>query len=131
MIIDSHALYWWLEDESRLSPKVAEIMEEALADRRVIYVNPVTFCELRYKQVQGELETRIPVREWPDLLARFSFFVCVDLGPRDFLRAAELEWEHRDPADRLIAVTAEKLGMPVLTIGREFHGLGCPVEAIW
>lgn len=48
-----------------------------------------------------------------------------------WLKTADLEWDHRDPADRIIAATALKFGEPVLTRDRRFHDADSPVKAIW
>ena len=37
------------------------------------------------------------------------------LSARIAVMAAELEWQHGDPADRLIIATARELGCPLLT----------------
>lgn len=44
---------------------------------------------------------------------------------------AELDWDQRDPADRIIAATALAQGVAVLTKDAMFHQPGCPVEALW
>ncbi len=47
-----------------------------------------------------------------------------------WVRNLELEWEHRDPADRTIVATALILGLPLLTKDdaiRSYDG----IESIW
>ena len=53
------------------------------------------------------------------------------MGSDLWLDLAELAWDHQNPADRMIAVTALKLGLPVLTKDRKFHESDSPVMAVW
>jgi PIN domain nuclease of toxin-antitoxin system len=48
-----------------------------------------------------------------------------------WLATAELKWSHRDPADRMIAATARRFGMAVLTTDGKFHDEDSPVKAVW
>ncbi len=132
MIVDSHALLWWLEGSPKLSTRAASVFADAETSGNRLIVNPVTFWELRRKQLQGKLETRRPVDEWPEVLRTlFPWIAVIDVGSALWLALAELEWSHQDPADRLIAVTALKLGLPVLTKDDRFHRSDSPVEAVW
>jgi PIN domain nuclease of toxin-antitoxin system len=55
----------------------------------------------------------------------------VDVIPEIWLLAADLDWTHRDPADRIIAATALLHGVPVLTKDQVFHAEDSPVKAVW
>lgn len=119
MIVDSHALLWWLEGSPSLSKRAAEAFENAESKRSRLIVNPVTFWELRREQLQGKLETRRSIDQWPDILRNLLPWIeVIEVGSDLWLALAELAWEHQDPADRLIAVTAMKFGLPVLTKDR-------------
>ena len=48
----------------------------------------------------------------------------------DWLVVAEMDWENRDPADRIIAATAIRPGVTVVTVDEKFHGEGSPVKAV-
>ena len=45
--------------------------------------------------------------------------------------SADLRWDHKDPADRIIAATALAQGVAVLTKDARFHRGDSPVEAEW
>jgi PIN domain nuclease of toxin-antitoxin system len=83
------------------------------------------------KELRGLLQPRTPVREWPRLLGRIHNFEILDVDTDVWIRAAELDWPHRDPADRIIASTALRLGVAVLTKDRVFHSADSPVDAVW
>ena len=48
-----------------------------------------------------------------------------------WLRVAEMEWQNRDLADRIIAATALHLGVPVVSVDEKFHRNDSPVQAVW
>jgi len=131
MVIDSHVLYWWLDGFPRLSKRADEVLREARDADAPLLVAPVTFWELADKERRGRFSSRRPVREWPGLIAKVPWMEVVDTDASIWLAAAELDWAHRDPADRIIAATALAHGVPVLTKDRVFHRKGCPVEAVW
>lgn len=131
MILDSHSLLWWLEGDPRLSDQAARVIEEGRLGKRPLIVNPVTFWELRLKKVRGILEVSTPVPLWPALLQDLPWIEVIGVETDLWLALADLDWSHRDPADRLIAATALKFRLPVLTKDRRFHASDSPVEAVW
>lgn len=131
MVIDSHILLWWLEAPALLSREASFRMQSLDRDDAVVFVSAVTFWELRLKEAKGRLEPKLPVNRWPQLLAKHPQLRILGVGVEEYLLAAELDWDHRDPADRIIAATALRRGVPVITKDRVFHQRGCPVEAVW
>jgi PIN domain nuclease of toxin-antitoxin system len=131
MVIDSHVLYWWLDGHPRLSARALSVIENAAAGGPPLLFSPVTFWEFGLKERVGKFSARRPVREWPEILEPVGWIAAISTDTRIWLKAAELDWSHRDPADRLIAATALAHGVPVLTMDRIFHQPGCPVEAVW
>lgn len=70
-----------------------------------------------------------PVLEWrEDLLARGIAEVPVDGSIA--AQAGGLNWEHGDPADRIIVTTAMRLGASLLTADRKILGWRGPVDLI-
>jgi PIN domain nuclease of toxin-antitoxin system len=51
------------------------------------------------------------------------------LSPSAALAAALLDWEHRDPFDRMIAVVARQEDLLLIAADTAFDGLG--VERLW
>lgn len=131
MVIDSHTLLWWLDDDERLSPTARRILENESAAPDRLVVSAVTFWELRLKEIRGQLEPRTPVDAWPRLIGRMPHMRIEEVRVSHWLRIAEMDWENRDPADRIIADTALQLGMPVMTMDKKFHRAGSPVNAVW
>lgn len=131
MVIDSHTLLWWLDGDDRLSSKARQILEDESAAPGSLFVSAVTFWELRLKEVRGRLTPRKPVPTWPALIHRLPHLRIEEVRVGHWLQVAEMEWENRDPADRIIAATALQLGVPVISVDEKFHRKDSPVKAIW
>lgn len=131
MVIDSHTLLWWFEGGEKLSPMVREILSGIGEGEREFIVSAVTFWEFRLKELRGQLQPKRPLREWPDVLIQTGNVSLMDVSTEIWFLAAELNWDHRDPADRIIAATALKYGVPVLTKDIRFHESDSPVKAVW
>lgn len=64
----------------------------------------------------GKLRFDRPVAVWIEqALGEDARLELLPLNPRVAIAAAELEWEHRDPADRLIVSTALMYESPLAT----------------
>jgi len=131
MVIDSHALLWWLDGDSRLSPRAKQILENESAEPGSLVVSAVTFWEFRLKEVRGRLTPRKPVNLWPEFIRRMPHMRIEEVKVGHWLRVAEMRWENRDPADRIIAATALHLGIPVMSVDEKFHRNDSPVKAVW
>lgn len=131
MVIDSHVLLWWLERPEKLSVEAAREMKRLESGEPGFLVVSVSFWELRLKELRGQLEPRVPIREWPRVLRPIRNLEIIDVDADLWLRSAELKWDHRDPADRLIAAAALRESVPVITKDGRFREPACPVEVVW
>ena len=62
MVIDSHALMWWLEGSEELSEIARDILDEAEERAERHRVCAVTFWEMRWQEVRGQLQPKLGVR---------------------------------------------------------------------
>ena len=111
IVLDTHAWMWWASNDRHL-PAAARRRIEA-ADE--VGVAAISCWEVAMLVRQGRVELDREALSWVrDALAlpRVAF---LELTPAIAVRAATLEWEHRDPADRLIVTTALMFGVPLLT----------------
>jgi len=131
MVIDSHALLWWLEGSDALSARAAEVLNGGASRGVRLLVPAVVLWEMRLKERRGLIDPRTPVTAWPVLLRKLDHIEIVATVVEIWLMAAELRWDHRDPADRIIAATALHHGVPVLTKDGRFHVADSPVAAVW
>lgn len=119
ILLDTHALLWWAVDPKQLSPAAADLAREM--ERQGGYASSISLWEIGIKVQRGSLELPISVEEFA---ARLELGGVVDLVPVDtrvWLRTLRLDWDHRDPADRVIVATAQMIDVPILTKDQTLH----------
>jgi PIN domain nuclease of toxin-antitoxin system len=113
LVVDTHALVWYLSGpERRLSPRARRAFSEAGAGRSSIHVPVTVLMELVLLEQRGRL--RISYRALREQLALRPGFPLEATNPEDVDEARALGMLV-DPFDRLIAGTARRLGLPLLT----------------
>lgn len=116
VLLDTHAWVWSFADPDRLSPRAAR----AITDAASVRVSPISFFEIGQKVRVGKWPEMAPhLSDLPDLLARQGG-VAAPFTPAIALDAASLDWDHRDPFDRLIAATARVLDLGLVTCDPAF-----------
>lgn len=124
LLLDTCALLWLASGSRNLSKSA----RAAIADAQVVYVSPVSAWEIAVKVAKGKIVLPCPAREWFDAIVRLYDIDVLKLSYDDMMRAAELPWHHKDPADRFIIATALKNGFTVVTADGNFSKYG--VKAI-
>ena len=108
LLLDTHALLWWLSDWAQ----IAESTREAIADPdNEVFVSAVSGWEIAIKKANGRLAA-------PSNLAA----VVEDKGFTHLLltfeqaeRTAALPDHHRDPFDRMLIAQAQAEGLVLVT----------------
>jgi PIN domain nuclease of toxin-antitoxin system len=127
MLVDAHALLWWLGADRRLSTNAREAIEVAEDP----LVGAGTLMEIAIKRSLGKLEID---EDWPAQITRDGFGVLA-IAWAHVLRLQELPFPqlagkpHRDPFDRLLAVQALTEGVPVVTRDPALAAYG--VAVLW
>jgi PIN domain nuclease of toxin-antitoxin system len=126
VLVDTHALLWWLFDPSRLSPTARGILEDAASPK---LVSMATLWELAIKISTGKLGwSQVTVRDIAGQLIEQEF-TLLPVRVEELSRVESMERLHRDPFDRLLIAQAWKLGVPLLTQDRMIRRY--PVRTIW
>ena len=125
VVLDTSALIFWTLDRDRLSDAAAAAIVEA--DR--ILVSSISIWEIGIKVNRGGLSIPLTVREFADRLIQVDRVELLPVDTATWLKNIELDWAHRDPADRTIVAVALLHGCPLVTSDRairNFYG-----NAIW
>lgn len=124
ILLDTATLLFWTFDPDKLSVPAKEAIEQA--DK--IAISSISVWEIGIKAKKGHLAIPLPLAEFVSRLKR----VGVEIIPVDeqiWLANVNLNWSHRDPADRTIVATAMLNSFPLITpdhLIQAFFG-----EAIW
>jgi PIN domain nuclease of toxin-antitoxin system len=127
LLVDAHALLWWLGADRRLSANAREAIEAAEDP----LLGAGTLMEIAIKRSLGKLEID---EDWPQQTGRDGFGVLA-IAWAHVTRLQELPFPelagkpHRDPFDRLLAAQALSDGVAVVTRDPAFAAYG--VAVVW
>jgi PIN domain nuclease of toxin-antitoxin system len=102
-----------------LSARAVETIEQA----EDVFVSPISLFEIGQKVRIGKWPEMVPfVGRLPDLLQEQGGRIAA-LTPQICLNASMLDWQHRDPFDRIVAATAIENRVAILSADAVFDGL--------
>lgn len=119
VIIDTHVLAWSLITPAKLSGAAIAALEGASQ----ILVPPSALHEISLKVRNGKWDDMIAHAGHLDRLCSDQGFFFAPYTARMAMAAGSLDWEHRDPFDRMIAATALELSFPLISKDDAFDGL--------
>lgn len=99
LLLDTHVVLWWLEDDPSLSPAALE----AIGDPdQTVYLSSVVVWEIRIKEAIGKLDLPPTFREVLD----DQPFVELPVSVEHAHGVSLLPPIHRDPFDRMLVAQA-------------------------
>ena len=117
LLLDSHAVYWWMIGSVRLSETARELI---LDDANTLLVSAVSIYEIELKAKRGRVE--LPPQELRAALRRNAVEdLAITHSHAEY--AAHLEWDHRDPWDRLLAAQALLESCALVSVDEVFDGI--------
>jgi PIN domain nuclease of toxin-antitoxin system len=118
ILIDTHALIWFMFGDPRLGPRTQEHIQKAM-DEGQASVAPISFWEAAMLVRKGRIALGQPTQKWVDGLMAGGIKIAA-LSPDIAVKAGELSDEiHGDPADRIIVATAQLLDRLLITSDRK------------
>jgi PIN domain nuclease of toxin-antitoxin system len=124
-LLDTATLIWWVMG----SPRLSLAARQAIAGAETVHVSSITAMELSTKFRIGKLaEAALLVREFSTRMDDEGFLPLPLEAPHALL-AGQIEAEHRDPFDRMIAAQALAEGLVVISPDTAFDALGA--QRIW
>ena len=121
LLLDTHALLWWLIDDPQLSP----VARDAVANlANEVYVSACSGYEIAYKQKLGRLPT-FP-ESLLDRVAR-ERIGTLPISLEHAVAAAALPGSHRDPWDRIMTAQALAEHCYMVTVDQVFADYNVPV----
>lgn len=126
LLLDTHALIWWLNDNPRLSPVARAAIVDPAND---VFVSAATAWEMATKVRRGRLPEAVQVVADFHKLLDAQEFEPLMMSTRHGLMAGGLPGDHNDPFDRMIAAQAIAEAMSVITIDPAIAGMGATI--VW
>jgi PIN domain nuclease of toxin-antitoxin system len=108
LLLDTHVLLWWLNDDSGLSDKARKVISDG---RNVVFVSAASIWEIRIKQALGKL--RLP-KSFRETLQQQPF-MALPVTTEHAHAIFGLAEHHRDPFDRMLVAQAKVEHLALVT----------------
>ena len=126
LLLDTHALIWWLTDSRRLNRMVRRAIYDPANEK---LISAASAWEIATKHRLGKLpEAETVVPDLPGTIADQGFSelpITVD----DAMRAGQLAGHHTDPFDRMLIAQALARNIPLVSNEQVFDRYG--VRRLW
>lgn len=126
LLLDTHALVWWMSEPDRLSATALS----AIRDRdNEIWISAASAWEIATKYRLGKLPSLGPVINNLAAQIQAEGFEFLDISFAHGNLAGTLRHDHRDPFDRLLIAQSLSDGLPLVSSEALFDEFG--VDRLW
>lgn len=130
IVLDTHALVWWVSGDPQLSRPAQEAIETQREGGEIL-ISAISAWEVAMLVKAGRLTLTIDAAAWLGIVARIPAIRFVPIDVRLSLLSVDLPGAfHKDPADRLIVATARHYSVPLVTADLKIRHYS-HVHTIW
>ncbi len=122
LLLDTHTLLWWINDDPRLDVSVIDAIN---SDENDVWVSIVSLWEIAVKIRSGKMS--VDVKEVEREIAAIGFTMLA-IATRHLDILIGLPMRHRDPFDHLLIAQAIGEKATLVTADREIRGY--PVDVL-
>lgn len=127
LLLDTHVFLWAVSEPKRLSSKARSSITKL---ENQIFVSPVTAYELSYEHRQGKLPFGAAIVTSFGRQVAHLYASELAVSSPHTLAAGQLDWDHKDPFDRMLAAQAMVEGLTLVTADENLQAFG-PVATLW
>ena len=130
IVLDTHALVWWVTGDLSLSKKAKNAIARELAGGEIV-VSSISAWEIAMLVAREKLVLTMDVDSWLVTVGEIEAVRFVPVDVEIATKSVALPGEfHDDPADRMIVATARKLAAPLVTKDAKIRNYP-HVKTIW
>lgn len=126
VLLDTHALLWWLFADRRLSSRARAVLRDT---QNRVSVSSASAWEIATKYRLGRLDSARPLVDDYGALIRKAGFEELPVTSAHAIRAGSWDVAHRDPFDRMLAAQSSMDGLRLVTRDPVFADFG--LEPLW
>jgi len=128
LLLDTHSMYWYIEDEPQLSGRARTLIQDASNE---ILVSPASYWEIAIKISIGKWRLNRPYEEFIDIGLNQYGFQVLPILPTHTARLIGLPFPqgHRDPFDRLLVAQVLVEQIPIVSADSPLDAYG--VTRLW
>lgn len=113
ILLDTHILIWWIDNNPRLSQRHRQIIQERQDDGLGISI--YSCWEIAKLIEYGKLDLKFSIEDWLDIALSHPNLQSINLTIPIIIKSTQLSGFHKDRADQVIAATSIISGIPLLT----------------
>jgi len=130
IIIDTHVLLWWINDQNKLSEKAVNIINEQI-DKGVILVSSISIWEICLLIKKDKISLNLDLDRWIEKVEKLPFLRFIPVNNQIAQKSVNLPGVfHSDPADRIMVATAREKGAVFITSDEKIRKYQ-HVQTIW
>ncbi|WP_257828131.1 type II toxin-antitoxin system VapC family toxin [Burkholderia glumae] len=130
IVLDTHALVWWVSGDSTLSKKAKAAIERELVGGDIL-ISSISAWEVAMLVEREKLVLSMDVASWLATVSEIEAVRFVPVDAEIAVKSVELPGDfHKDPADRMIVATARKFSVPLVTKDEKIRAYA-HVKTIW
>ena len=118
IVLDTCALIWWSLDPDQLSPSAKDICKQMEREKNGL-VPAIAIWEIAIKIKNKKLDLGVDLNEYVASLKQSSVVQMIPIDEDIWLESVKLEWNHRDPVDRVVVALAIRNQAAIITADRE------------
>ena len=132
IVLDTHALIWWVNGDSNLSARARKVIEsEMTVDGGKILVSAITAWEIAMLVNKNRLVLTMDLNEWLDTVRSIDAVQFVPIDNEVAVQSVQLPGDfHPDPADRMITALARHYSAMLVTSDDKIRNYR-HVKTIW
>ena len=131
IVLDTHALIWWANQDRLLSAKAKSAIEGTLKRGGEVKISAISAWEVAMLVQRSRLALAMDLDEWLQAVTSIEGVTFVPISARTAAESARLPGAfHPDPADRMIVALARELNAPLVTADEKIQRYG-HVRWIW
>jgi PIN domain nuclease of toxin-antitoxin system len=125
LLLDTHAVVWWLLGDGRLTPSA----REAIGQGREVYVSAASAWEISTKARLGKWPEAAEFAQDLGMWVRRQGMRTLEITLDHGLRAGQLPGPHRDPFDRMLLAQCQAEALSLVSCDVALDGYG--VRRVW
>lgn len=126
-LLDTHVVLWLLGEPDRVP---ADVLATLAARHNTLEVSAASAMEVAIKTRAGKLDAAGLVATWARRIQEIDA-IELTITTEHALLAGSMQWEHRDPFDRLLVAQATVEGATLVTVDRAMAALPVPRVLTW
>lgn len=131
VVLDTHTLIWWINSSDKLSKKAGNIIDEEKHEDGSLLVSSISTLEIYRLVKNGKLQLINDVDSWLEKIESLPAIRFIPIDNKIAIASVNLpDFDHKDPADRIIIATALSFGAKLVTADKKilnYRG----VQSVW